>query len=226
MKLCLPLSGRKSWCPSTREWWALSSLQWFLGVSQVLQSSVTKPWNHISPRKHTSAMPWCLVPTSCSWFMGRVYLPMQWGQSHRRHYLYWPRTGIYQSDCIRSSTDDMMLDDDIMLDPVTEMIIHLYIVEGLFLFMESIHSPAKNPLPSRHKRVYFKLARLSVLKMFKMFWMRNMRVRYKLSTGCFVFTSTTSQYSVKHQKKPEDLTENIYPVRSKTLGSIEMWSVF
>lgn len=117
MKVCLRLRGRKSWCRSTREWWAPSSPQWFLGVSQVLQSSVTKPWNHISPRKRTNVTPWCPVLTSYLWFMGRVYLPTQWGQSHRRHYLYWPRTGIYQSDRIRSSTDD------ILLDPVSEMII-------------------------------------------------------------------------------------------------------
>lgn len=206
MKLCLPHSGRKSWCRSTREWWAPFFPQWFLGVSQVLQSSVTKPWNPISPRKHTSAMPWCLVPTSCSWFMGRVYLPMQWGQSHRRHYPYWPRTGIYLSDCIRSSTDDNIL------DPVSEMITPTPPIYScrFVLYMESIHSPAKNPLPSRHERVYFKLARFSVLKMFKMFWTRNMRVHYKFWICCFAFTSTISKYSVKHQKKTGWRLDRVY----------------
>lgn len=90
--------------------------------------------------------------------------------------------------------------------------------------MESIHSPVKNPLPSRHERVYFKLARFSVLKMFKMFWMRNMRVRFQLAVLCSPVLHLNTQWSTK--KLAEDWIENIYPVRSKTLGSIEMWSAF
>lgn len=41
MKLCLPHSGRKSWCRSTREWWAPFFPQWFLGVSQVNHTTST-----------------------------------------------------------------------------------------------------------------------------------------------------------------------------------------
>lgn len=98
MKLCPLLREEMSWGRSTREWWAPSSPRWFLEVTRVLLSSVTKQWNHTSPRKHTNATPCCQVLTSCLLFMGKLYLPTQWGQSHRRHYLYWPRTGIYQSD--------------------------------------------------------------------------------------------------------------------------------
>lgn len=124
------------------------------------------------------------------------------GQSHRRHYLYWPRTGIYQSDTLW-----------------LHQIIYWWHHVGRWHHVgpcfrndyTPIYSCRSIPIHGKHSftsKESFTIKTLKTLfqtcQIFCIIDVQNVlneEHESTLSIGCFVFTSTTSQYSVKHQKK-------------------------